>query len=97
MMPRQKAGPDASVKKTDAWIPGSTRSPQTYILKDRVCYWLLDMLKFYWLPVTSHVKSFSSLGIPRLTCQLMHVCCACLNCNSNSNLHKGICRIVYVQ
>ncbi|KAK8523148.1 hypothetical protein V6N12_047678 [Hibiscus sabdariffa] len=36
MMPRQKAGPDASVKKTDAWIPGSTRSPKTYILKDRV-------------------------------------------------------------
>ncbi|KAK8696985.1 hypothetical protein V6N13_113151 [Hibiscus sabdariffa] len=30
MMPRQKAGPDASVKKTDAWIPGSTRSPQTH-------------------------------------------------------------------
>ncbi|KAK8654653.1 hypothetical protein V6N13_107260 [Hibiscus sabdariffa] len=29
MMPRQKAGPDASVKKTDAWIPGSTRSPET--------------------------------------------------------------------
>ncbi|PPS08442.1 hypothetical protein GOBAR_AA12199 [Gossypium barbadense] len=35
MMPRQKAGPDASVKKTDVWIPGSTRNPETYILKDQ--------------------------------------------------------------
>ncbi|MBA0724901.1 hypothetical protein Golax_021550, partial [Gossypium laxum] len=35
MMPRQKAGPDASVKKTDVWIPGSNRNPETYILKDQ--------------------------------------------------------------
>ncbi|KAE8731857.1 Lysine--tRNA ligase [Hibiscus syriacus] len=35
MMPRQKAGPDASVKKTDVWVPGNTRNPETYILKDQ--------------------------------------------------------------
>ncbi|KAK8556459.1 hypothetical protein V6N13_064491 [Hibiscus sabdariffa] len=35
MMPRQKAGPDASMKKTYAWILGSTRNPETYILKDQ--------------------------------------------------------------
>ncbi|KAH1047223.1 hypothetical protein J1N35_038007 [Gossypium stocksii] len=35
MMPRQKAGPDVSVKKTDVWISGSTRNPETYILKDQ--------------------------------------------------------------
>ncbi|PPR86325.1 hypothetical protein GOBAR_AA34366 [Gossypium barbadense] len=35
MMPRQKAGPDASVKKTDLWVPGSTRNPEAYILKDQ--------------------------------------------------------------
>ncbi|XP_039066838.1 lysine--tRNA ligase, cytoplasmic-like isoform X1 [Hibiscus syriacus] len=35
MMPRQKAGPDASVMKTELWIPGSTRNPETYILKDQ--------------------------------------------------------------
>ncbi|XVF29513.1 hypothetical protein REPUB_Repub15cG0128700 [Reevesia pubescens] len=35
MMPRQKAGPDTSVKKTDVWVPGSTRNPETYILKDQ--------------------------------------------------------------
>ncbi|KAF8389389.1 hypothetical protein HHK36_026084 [Tetracentron sinense] len=38
MMPRQKAapGPDnANVKKTDVWVPGSTRNPETYILKDQ--------------------------------------------------------------
>ncbi|OMO99502.1 Lysine-tRNA ligase, class II [Corchorus capsularis] len=34
-MPRQKAGPDASVKKTDVWVPGSTRNPEAYILKDQ--------------------------------------------------------------
>ncbi|KAK8556467.1 hypothetical protein V6N12_002868 [Hibiscus sabdariffa] len=32
MMPRQKAGPDASMKKTDAWILGSTRNPETSFL-----------------------------------------------------------------
>ncbi|GMN52024.1 hypothetical protein TIFTF001_021169 [Ficus carica] len=38
MMPRQKAGPgseNANLKKTDAWVPGSTRNPETYILKDQ--------------------------------------------------------------
>ncbi|KAK9033121.1 hypothetical protein V6N11_018158 [Hibiscus sabdariffa] len=35
MMPRQKAGPDANVKKTDVWVPGRTRNPETYILKDQ--------------------------------------------------------------
>ncbi|KAK8556405.1 hypothetical protein V6N12_002808 [Hibiscus sabdariffa] len=35
MMPRQKAGPDASMKKTDALILGSTRNPETYVLKDQ--------------------------------------------------------------
>ncbi|WKA02791.1 hypothetical protein VitviT2T_020945 [Vitis vinifera] len=38
MMPRQKAGPgsdNANVKKTDVWVPGSTRNPETYILKDQ--------------------------------------------------------------
>ncbi|XWS09407.1 hypothetical protein CRYUN_Cryun40dG0082600 [Craigia yunnanensis] len=35
MMPRQKAGPDASIKITDVWVPGSTRNPETYILKDQ--------------------------------------------------------------
>ncbi|KAL4388530.1 hypothetical protein GQ457_09G014010 [Hibiscus cannabinus] len=35
MTPRQKVGPDASKKKTDAWILGSTRNPEMYILKDK--------------------------------------------------------------
>ncbi|CAD5186683.1 unnamed protein product [Musa acuminata subsp. malaccensis] len=44
MMPRQKAGPgieNASVKKnegkvaSDVWVPGMTRNPETYILKDQ--------------------------------------------------------------
>ncbi|XP_043695520.1 lysine--tRNA ligase, cytoplasmic isoform X2 [Telopea speciosissima] len=38
MMPRQKAGPGADtadVKKTDAWIPGHVRNPETYILRDQ--------------------------------------------------------------
>ncbi|RVW70490.1 Lysine--tRNA ligase [Vitis vinifera] len=43
MMPRQKAGPgsdNANVKKTDVWVPGSTRNPETYILKDQPVAWL---------------------------------------------------------
>lgn len=38
MMPRQKAGPaseNANVKKGDVWVPGSTRNPELYILKDQ--------------------------------------------------------------
>ncbi|KAJ4709295.1 Lysine--tRNA ligase [Melia azedarach] len=38
MMPRQKAMPGgdiANLKKADAWVPGSTRNPETYILKDQ--------------------------------------------------------------
>ncbi|CAL9080974.1 unnamed protein product [Musa textilis] len=45
MMPRQKAGPgveNTSVKKNegkttpDIWVPGMTRNPETYVLKDQV-------------------------------------------------------------
>ncbi|KAK6919761.1 Aminoacyl-tRNA synthetase, class II (D/K/N) [Dillenia turbinata] len=38
MMPRQKAGPgteNAGAKKAVEWVPGSTRNPETYILKDQ--------------------------------------------------------------
>ncbi|KAF5752979.1 lysine--tRNA ligase [Tripterygium wilfordii] len=38
MMPRQKAAPaseNANMKKMNAWVPGSTRNPETYILKDQ--------------------------------------------------------------
>lgn len=35
MMPRQKASENANVKKTELWVPGSTRNPETYILKDQ--------------------------------------------------------------
>ncbi|KAF3453300.1 hypothetical protein FNV43_RR03740 [Rhamnella rubrinervis] len=38
MMPRQKTAPGAdnvNLKKTDSWVPGSTRNPETYILKDQ--------------------------------------------------------------
>lgn len=38
MMPRQKAAPgtdNANIKKSDIWSPGSTRNPETYILKDQ--------------------------------------------------------------
>ncbi|VVA28037.1 PREDICTED: lysine--tRNA ligase [Prunus dulcis] len=38
MMPRHKAGPasdNANAKKTDGWVPGSPRDPETYILKDQ--------------------------------------------------------------
>ncbi|XP_022153306.1 lysine--tRNA ligase, cytoplasmic [Momordica charantia] len=38
MLPRQKAGPgseNANLKKNDAWVPGCTRNPETYILKDQ--------------------------------------------------------------
>ncbi|OVA16355.1 Lysine-tRNA ligase [Macleaya cordata] len=38
MMPRQKAasGSDkANLKKTDMWVPGSPRNPESYILKDQ--------------------------------------------------------------
>ncbi|KAJ7964773.1 Lysine--tRNA ligase [Quillaja saponaria] len=37
MMPRQKAGPSAentNLKKSE-WVPGATRNPETYILKDQ--------------------------------------------------------------
>ncbi|XP_058102036.1 uncharacterized protein LOC131246148 [Magnolia sinica] len=47
MMPRQKAGPDNTKKNggrvtTDVWVPGNTRNPEKYVLKDqeslqRVC------------------------------------------------------------
>ncbi|KAG7029817.1 Lysine--tRNA ligase, cytoplasmic [Cucurbita argyrosperma subsp. argyrosperma] len=38
MMPRQKAAQgseNANLKKNDAWVPGCTRNPETYILKDQ--------------------------------------------------------------
>lgn len=36
MMPRQKAGPASdNLKKTENWVPGSTRNPEAYILKDQ--------------------------------------------------------------
>ncbi|KAI4381120.1 hypothetical protein MLD38_007228 [Melastoma candidum] len=38
MMPRQKAGPSSeatNAKKTEVWIPGTPRNPETYILKDQ--------------------------------------------------------------
>lgn len=38
MMPRQKPGPvsdNAILKKTDGWVPGSARYPETYILRDQ--------------------------------------------------------------
>ncbi|KAL6557112.1 hypothetical protein OROMI_017462 [Orobanche minor] len=35
MMPRQKAGPDANLKKTAEWVPGSPRNPESYILRDQ--------------------------------------------------------------
>ncbi|XP_042416620.1 lysine--tRNA ligase-like [Zingiber officinale] len=43
MMPRQKAGPgtDIAIKKneqktpSDVWVPGMTRNPETYVLKDQ--------------------------------------------------------------
>ncbi|XP_057249606.1 lysine--tRNA ligase, cytoplasmic isoform X2 [Beta vulgaris subsp. vulgaris] len=38
MMPRQKAvaaSENANVKKGDSWVPGSTRNPELYILKDQ--------------------------------------------------------------
>lgn len=38
MMPRNKAGPggdNANAKKTDLWVPGSTRNPESYTLKDQ--------------------------------------------------------------
>ncbi|GAB4850813.1 hypothetical protein Ancab_030113 [Ancistrocladus abbreviatus] len=38
MMPRQKAAPgleNANVKRGEVWVPGSTRNPETYILKDQ--------------------------------------------------------------
>ncbi|CAO2821655.1 unnamed protein product [Amaranthus hypochondriacus] len=38
MMPKQKAGPasvNANVKNGEVWVPGSTRNPELYILKDQ--------------------------------------------------------------
>ncbi|XP_058097326.1 lysine--tRNA ligase [Magnolia sinica] len=40
MMPRQKAGHDNTKKNegrvtTDVWVPGNTRNPETYVLKDQ--------------------------------------------------------------
>ncbi|XP_057546928.1 lysine--tRNA ligase-like [Amaranthus tricolor] len=38
MMPKQKAAPasvNANVKTTEVWVPGSTRNPELYILKDQ--------------------------------------------------------------
>ncbi|XVE84434.1 hypothetical protein DITRI_Ditri17bG0013900 [Diplodiscus trichospermus] len=35
MLPRQSARPDANLKKTDVWVPGNTRNPETYSLKDQ--------------------------------------------------------------
>ncbi|KAI3834373.1 hypothetical protein MKW92_008034 [Papaver armeniacum] len=39
MMPRNKAGPGGDnsniAKKTDAWVPGSARNPESYTLKDQ--------------------------------------------------------------
>ncbi|KAL9265860.1 Lysine--tRNA ligase, cytoplasmic-like protein [Drosera capensis] len=34
MMPRQKAGPE-NPNKSEIWVPGRTRNPETYILKDQ--------------------------------------------------------------
>ncbi|GAB2224848.1 hypothetical protein Drorol1_Dr00005625 [Drosera rotundifolia] len=34
MMPRQKAGPE-NANKSEIWVPGRTRNPETYILKDQ--------------------------------------------------------------
>ncbi|XP_010548607.1 PREDICTED: lysine--tRNA ligase, cytoplasmic-like [Tarenaya hassleriana] len=38
MMPRQKAAPavdNANSKTSEIWVPGSTRNPETYVLKDQ--------------------------------------------------------------
>ncbi|CAN4099117.1 unnamed protein product [Withania somnifera] len=35
MMPRQKGGQTETTKKTEAWVPGSGRDPDTYVLKDQ--------------------------------------------------------------
>ncbi|VVB13447.1 unnamed protein product [Arabis nemorensis] len=36
MMPRQKAGPGAEAKgRSNIWVPGQARNPETYILKDQ--------------------------------------------------------------
>ncbi|VFQ92326.1 unnamed protein product [Cuscuta campestris] len=35
MMPRQKGPQTESAKKTDVWVPGSSRNPDTYILRDQ--------------------------------------------------------------
>ncbi|GAB2291256.1 hypothetical protein Dimus_025513 [Dionaea muscipula] len=34
MMPRQKAGPE-NANKSEIWVPGNTRNPETYVLKDQ--------------------------------------------------------------
>ncbi|MCL7026602.1 hypothetical protein MKW94_008630 [Papaver nudicaule] len=50
LLPREKAGPggdNANVKKNDLWIPGSTRNPESYVLKDqetRYRYRYLDLM-----------------------------------------------------
>jgi len=34
MMPRQKSA--AAAAADNAWVPGNTRNPETYVLKDQV-------------------------------------------------------------
>ncbi|KAJ9175431.1 hypothetical protein P3X46_013987 [Hevea brasiliensis] len=35
MMPREKPGQNANIKRTDIWGPGETRNPEAYALKDQ--------------------------------------------------------------
>uniref|UniRef100_A0A2N9HB10 lysine--tRNA ligase n=1 Tax=Fagus sylvatica TaxID=28930 RepID=A0A2N9HB10_FAGSY len=47
MMPRQQhktTSDNANSKKLEAWVPGSTRNPETYILKDQVETPMMNMI-----------------------------------------------------
>ncbi|PHU10018.1 hypothetical protein BC332_21878 [Capsicum chinense] len=44
MMPRQKVAQTEATKNSEAWVPGSGRNPDTYVLKDQVETPMMNMI-----------------------------------------------------
>ncbi|GLT34935.1 hypothetical protein SLA2020_094230 [Shorea laevis] len=77
-MPRQKAGLDANMKKTETWIPGMTRNPEPYETRYRQRY--LDLMLNLEVHrifktrarIISHVRSFlDNLGFLEVETPMM--------------------------
>ncbi|KAL6584864.1 hypothetical protein OROMI_004153 [Orobanche minor] len=64
-MPRQKAGPNANLKKIAEWVLKSPRNPESYILRDQV---LMRSLITRMFPI---VQFFTVVAIGVVTSQAL--------------------------